>query len=121
MTRHLGDSNPDADVTVAGGEDKFTMRLIDYFDRGADLNPERACLIMGGIAQTYRDVRDRSHRIARALIETDFARGAKAANGKVWSQAKYLAPARAGKYHVIAASKADPAKLAVAVITVVNR
>jgi acyl-CoA synthetase (AMP-forming)/AMP-acid ligase II len=76
---HRVDSTPDAGVTVAGAEDKFTMRLIDYFDRGADLNPESACLIMGDTSQTYREVRDRSHRIAKALIAADFAFGDKAA------------------------------------------
>lgn len=48
-------------------------------------------------------------------------RGAKAAKGKVWSQAVYDAPATPGTYHVLAASKADPTKSAVAAITVVRR
>lgn len=48
-------------------------------------------------------------------------RGAKAAKGKVWSQAVYDAPATPGTYHVQAASKADPTKSAVAAITVVRR
>ncbi len=48
-------------------------------------------------------------------------RGAKAAKGKVWSQAVYDAPATPGTYHVLAAAKADPAKSAVAAITVVRR
>jgi hypothetical protein len=49
------------------------------------------------------------------------AHGAKAAKGKVWSQAFYDAPATPGTYHVLAASKADPTKSAVAAITVVRR
>jgi hypothetical protein len=48
-------------------------------------------------------------------------RGAKAARGKVWSQAVYEAPATPGTYHVLAASKADPTKSAVAAITVMRR
>jgi hypothetical protein len=48
-------------------------------------------------------------------------RGAKAAKGKVWSQAVYDAPSTPGTYHVLAASKADPTKSAVAAITVVHR
>jgi len=79
MTMPVADSVTDAGVDATALSDRFTMRLIDYFDRGAELDPERACLIMGGTAQTYREVQDRSHRIARALIDTDFARGAKAA------------------------------------------
>ena len=33
------------------------MRLIDYFDRGADLFPERHCLHDGTQGWTYREVR----------------------------------------------------------------
>jgi hypothetical protein len=49
------------------------------------------------------------------------SRGAKAAKGKVWSQAIYSAPKTPGTYHLLAESKADSAKSAVVVITVVNR
>ena len=48
-------------------------------------------------------------------------RGAKAARGKVWSQAVYTAPKTAGTYHLLAESKADADKSAVIVVTVVNR
>jgi RNA polymerase subunit RPABC4/transcription elongation factor Spt4 len=49
------------------------------------------------------------------------SRGAKAAKGKVWSQAVYSAPNSPGTYHLLAESKADSDKSAVIVITVVNR
>jgi hypothetical protein len=49
------------------------------------------------------------------------SRGAKAAKGKVWSQAVYSAPKTPGTYHLLAVSKADSEKSAVVVITVVNR
>lgn len=49
------------------------------------------------------------------------SRGAKAAKGKVWSQAVYSAPKTPGTYHLLAESKADSDKSAVVVITVVNR
>lgn len=49
------------------------------------------------------------------------ARGAKAAKGKVWSQAVYSAPKTPGTYHLLAESKADSDKSAVVFITVVNR
>ena len=49
------------------------------------------------------------------------SRGAKAARGKVWSQAVYTAPKTGGTYHLVAESKVDPDKSAVVVITVANR
>lgn len=45
-------------------------------------------------------------------------RGAKAAAGNVSSLAVYIAPDKAGTYHVVATSKADPQKSAAAEITV---
>jgi len=44
------------------------MRLIDYFDRGADRYPERDCLHDGTRGWIYAEVRDLSHRIATGLI-----------------------------------------------------
>ncbi len=49
------------------------------------------------------------------------SRGAKAARGKVWSQAVYTAPKTAGTYHLLAESKADADKSAMVLITVVKR
>jgi len=40
------------------------MRLIDYFDRGADLYPERHCLHDGARGWSYADVCATTHRIA---------------------------------------------------------
>ena len=55
------------------------MRLIDYFDRGADLYPDRACLHDGTRGWTYRDVRAQTHRVANGLLAAGLTRGAKAA------------------------------------------
>jgi len=43
------------------------MLLIEYFDKGAQLTPDRIFLIEGGAERTYRQVQDSSHRIANAL------------------------------------------------------
>lgn len=45
-------------------------------------------------------------------------RGAQAHDGEVASMAVYVAPATVGTYHVVASSKADPAKSATAEVTV---
>jgi acyl-CoA synthetase (AMP-forming)/AMP-acid ligase II len=55
------------------------MRLIDYFDRGADLFPERHCLHDGSRGWTYAEVRGATHRIANGLLKAGLAPGAKAA------------------------------------------
>ncbi len=44
------------------------MRLIDYFERGLRYYPERACLIDASGEYTYREVNERSHRTASALL-----------------------------------------------------
>jgi acyl-CoA synthetase (AMP-forming)/AMP-acid ligase II len=44
------------------------MRLIDYFERGLKYYPERACLIDGCDEYSHREVGERSHRTANALI-----------------------------------------------------
>ncbi|MBT5778395.1 MAG: acyl--CoA ligase, partial [Rhodospirillaceae bacterium] len=44
------------------------MRLIDYFERGLRYYPERACLIDASGEYSYREVAERSHRTANALI-----------------------------------------------------
>ena len=44
------------------------MRLIDYFERGHRYYPDRACLIDGTGEISYREVAERSHRTANALI-----------------------------------------------------
>ncbi|UYN94348.1 MAG: AMP-binding protein [Enhydrobacter sp.] len=55
------------------------MRLIDYFDRGADLHPDRHCLHDGTRGWTYRDVRETTHRIANGLLAGGLRPGAKVA------------------------------------------
>jgi len=55
------------------------MRLIDYFDRGADLYPERHCLHDGTRGWTYAEVRGQTHRVANGLLALGLGRGSKAA------------------------------------------
>ena len=43
------------------------MRLIDFFDRGVSLDPERTCFKDANVSHSYRDVQRRSYRIANAL------------------------------------------------------
>ena len=44
------------------------MRLVDFFDRGLRYFPDRACLIDAAGESSYREVAERSHRTANALI-----------------------------------------------------
>ncbi len=44
------------------------MRIIDFFDRGVVLNPDRACLKDASLTHSYREVQKRSYRIGNALI-----------------------------------------------------
>jgi acyl-CoA synthetase (AMP-forming)/AMP-acid ligase II len=55
------------------------MRLIDYFDRGADLHPERDCLHDGTRGWTYADVRATTHRVAAGLLAAGLTHGDKVA------------------------------------------
>lgn len=43
------------------------MRLADYLDKGADLDPSAPCLTTDGATSTYAEVQELSHRIADAL------------------------------------------------------
>src|SRR5690349_20874540 len=43
------------------------MRAIDYFDKGAEANPDRIAIIDGETRMTYREARDATFRIARAM------------------------------------------------------
>ncbi len=45
------------------------MRVIDYFDRGVALDPDRICLKDSDIARSYAEVQERNFRIANALIK----------------------------------------------------
>jgi fatty-acyl-CoA synthase len=55
------------------------MRLIDYFDRGADLYPDRHCLHDGTQGWTCKDVRATTHRVASGLPAAGPGHGSKAA------------------------------------------
>src|SRR5690606_4924194 len=44
------------------------MRVIDFFDRGAALDPQRVCLKDGQLTRTYREVQRRTYLIGNALI-----------------------------------------------------
>jgi hypothetical protein len=44
------------------------MRLIDYFDRGVDLYPERHCLHDGTRGWRYADGRAVTHRVALGKV-----------------------------------------------------
>jgi acyl-CoA synthetase (AMP-forming)/AMP-acid ligase II len=47
------------------------MRLIDYFDRGADLYPQRDCLHDGTRGWRYAEVRGTTHRIAATVFSRE--------------------------------------------------
>jgi len=51
------------------------VRLIDYFDRGAAMYPERDCLVDGASRRIYADVEKRSHRLANGLLERGLVAG----------------------------------------------
>ena len=55
------------------------MRLIDFFDHGADLHPDRACFHNGENAYLYRDVQKMTHRIANGLLGSGLGKGARVA------------------------------------------
>lgn len=55
------------------------MRLVDYLDKGASLDPDRPCLTTDGVSHSYRDVQELSHRVAAALIAAGVGRGEKVA------------------------------------------
>jgi len=55
------------------------MRMIDFFDRGARMGAERACMIEGDTVSTYGEVLARSNAVARGLIADGFPAGGHAA------------------------------------------
>jgi acyl-CoA synthetase (AMP-forming)/AMP-acid ligase II len=55
------------------------MRLIDFFDRGAVLFPDRPCLVGGGVSLSFRETQRRTHQIASRLIARGLAPQAGAA------------------------------------------
>lgn len=55
------------------------MQLIDFFDRGAELWPDRACFHDGETATSYREAADTSHRIANGLRSAGLTQGSSVA------------------------------------------
>src|SRR4051794_2347290 len=55
------------------------MRLVDYLDKGASLDPDAPCLTTDGSSMTYREVRELSFRIAAALAARGVAPGERVA------------------------------------------
>ena len=57
------------------------MRLIDYFDRGAGLHPDRHCRHDGTQGWTSAEVHARTYRVANGVLAVGLGRGDKAAVG----------------------------------------
>ncbi|MEO1997712.1 MAG: AMP-binding protein, partial [Planctomycetaceae bacterium] len=55
------------------------VQLIDFFDRGAELWPDRDCFHDGHVAASYRETSETSHRIANGLRAAGLKEGAKVA------------------------------------------
>jgi len=55
------------------------VRLIDFFDKGVEIDPDRAFLIDATGTHTYRETQALSHRIANAFRRAGIAPGAKVA------------------------------------------
>jgi fatty-acyl-CoA synthase len=55
------------------------VRLVDYLDKGASLDPGAACLTTDGETLTYAEVQELSHRIAAGLAASGVRPGGKVA------------------------------------------
>src|SRR5689334_3473126 len=55
------------------------MRVVDYLDKGASLDPEAACLTTDGVSMSYAAVQALSHRVASALRASGVRPGDKVA------------------------------------------
>jgi acyl-CoA synthetase (AMP-forming)/AMP-acid ligase II len=55
------------------------MRVIDYFDKGAEIDPGRAAIIFGDLIYTYREAQALTHRIAAGMFTSGFEIGHKVA------------------------------------------
>ena len=55
------------------------MRLVDYLDKGASVDPGAPCLTTDGRSASYAEVRELSFRIAAALVRVGVAPGDKVA------------------------------------------
>ncbi len=55
------------------------MRVIDYFDKGAKIDPHRAAIIAGDLSYTYQEVQELTQRIAAGMYAGGFETGHKVA------------------------------------------
>lgn len=55
------------------------MRLVEYLDKGASLDPGAPCLVCDGETRTYAEVQELSDRVASALVAGGVASGDKVA------------------------------------------
>ncbi|WP_299567977.1 AMP-binding protein [uncultured Sulfitobacter sp.] len=51
------------------------MRVIDFFDRGVSINPDRVCLEDDEVRRTFREVQTRTYRFANAIAAEGFGKG----------------------------------------------
>ncbi len=51
------------------------MRIVDYLDKGASLDPAAPCLATDGTEMSYAEVQRLSHRVAAALVASGVAPG----------------------------------------------
>ena len=58
------------------------LRLIDYLDKGASLDPDAPCLTTDGRSASYADVRSLAGRVAEALASHEIAPGDKVEAGQ---------------------------------------
>jgi|GEM_PF-1884296 len=91
------------------------MRLIDYFDKGAELDPNHPLLIDGDTRISYGQAQIASHRIANGLARKGVQPGAKAcvlSNNSTQAVQAVLGLLRAGCVWVTGGPNNDPAELA---------
>ncbi|MFH4009761.1 AMP-binding protein, partial [Acinetobacter baumannii] len=51
------------------------MRLIDFFDRGVSINPDRVYLEDDDVSRTFREVQTRTYQFANAIAAEGFGPG----------------------------------------------
>jgi non-ribosomal peptide synthetase component F len=55
------------------------VNLIEHFDKGVEIDPERVCVLDARVTKTYPEVQRNSYRIAHALIAMGVEPGARVA------------------------------------------
>ena len=55
------------------------MRVIDYFDKGVEIAPDRAAVIAGDLKYSYQQARELTHQIAAGLWAGGFKLGQRVA------------------------------------------